>query len=130
MYINYLALVVAAVAAFVASTIWYIALNAQRQRLLGAAPQAGRRRFDGRVAAELGRNVVIAAAVAVLVAELGVVEVGGALTLALGLWIAFPVMILAGSVMWEKVPWPLAAIHAGDWIIKLVVMGLILTLWR
>ena len=130
MYINYLALVIAAGAAFIASTVWYIAFNARRQRLLGSAPQAGRRRFDRKVVAELGRNAVIAAAVAVLVAELGVVEAGGALTLALGLWIAFPVMILAGSVMWENVPLPLAAIHAGDWIIKLVLMGLILTLWR
>jgi len=28
------------------------------------------------------------------------------------LWIGFPVIILTGSVLWENIPWKLAAIHA------------------
>jgi hypothetical protein len=28
------------------------------------------------------------------------------------------------------VPWKLAAIHAGDWLVKLVVVTVIVSLWR
>ena len=31
-------------------------------------------------------------------------------------------VLLAGSVAHEKVPWRLAAIHAGDWLVKLVLI--------
>jgi hypothetical protein len=130
MSINYFALIVASVAAFIASSIWYVAFNEQRQRLLGTAPEAARRRPGWKVVVELARNVVIAAGVAVLLAMLGVAQATGALTLAAALWVAFPVMILLGSVMWENAPPPLAAIHSGDWLIKLILMSLVLTLWR
>jgi hypothetical protein len=39
-------------------------------------------------------------------------------------------VLLIGSVIWENVPPALAAIHAGDWILKLLAIGLIVTLWR
>jgi hypothetical protein len=39
-------------------------------------------------------------------------------------------MILAGSVLWDNRPWKLAAIHAGDWLVKLLVMAVILGVWR
>jgi hypothetical protein len=45
-------------------------------------------------------------------------------------WIGFPVMILLGSVQWEDVPWKLAAIHAGDWLVKLLILSVILGVWR
>jgi hypothetical protein len=55
---------------------------------------------------------IVVAAVAVLVAS-----TVWALGLALATWIAFPVVLLTGSVHWENVPWRLAAIHTGDWLI-------------
>ena len=54
----------------------------------------------------------------------------GALLLALVLWIAFPVVLLAGSVIWENVPAKLAALHAGDWLLKLALITTIVSLWR
>jgi Protein of unknown function (DUF1761) len=50
--------------------------------------------------------------------------------LGLALWVAFPVMLLLGSVVHEKVPWRLAALHAGDWLVKLLVISLIVGIWR
>jgi hypothetical protein len=32
--------------------------------------------------------------------------------------------------MYEKVPLALAAIHAGDWLIKLLVMAALIGLWH
>jgi hypothetical protein len=55
--------------------------------------------------------------------------VAGALGLAVGLWIAFPILLLAGSVVHEKVAWQLAGIHAVDWLAKLVIIGLVVTIW-
>jgi hypothetical protein len=52
--------------------------------------------------------------------------------LALGtvLWLGFPVVVLAGSVFHEHVPVPLAALHAGDWLLKLLAITTITTAWR
>ena len=46
------------------------------------------------------------------------------------LWLAFPLLLLAGSVVHENVPWQLAAIHAGDWLAKLAIVTVIVTVWR
>jgi hypothetical protein len=40
-----------------------------------------------------------------------------------------PAIILTGSVVHENVPWRLAAIHAGDWLLKLVVLAVIVGTW-
>jgi hypothetical protein len=61
---------------------------------------------------------------------LGITGWISAVKLGLWLWIGFPFMILVGSVLWDKVPWKLAAIHAGDWLVKLLVMAIILGVWR
>jgi hypothetical protein len=45
------------------------------------------------------------------------------------IWV-FPAMILLGSVVHENVPLLLAAIHAGDWLVKLLLMSVILGVWR
>jgi len=43
-------------------------------------------------------------------------------------WVGFPVIVLSGSVLHERVPWRLAAIHAGDWLMKLIAITLIVGL--
>jgi hypothetical protein len=45
-------------------------------------------------------------------------------------WIAFPVVLLLGSVIWEDVPMRLAAIHSGDWLFKVLAVTTIVTLWH
>jgi hypothetical protein len=39
-------------------------------------------------------------------------------------------MILLGSVVHENVPLMLAAIHAGDWLVKPLLMAVIIGVWR
>ncbi|GLZ44233.1 hypothetical protein Acsp06_04180 [Actinomycetospora sp. NBRC 106375] len=110
----------AAVAALVASGTYYGALGGVLARVRRAD---GPERSGGATAAvELARNVVLAAGVAVLLAAVGVAGVGAALLLAAGLWVAFPVVLLAGSVFHEGAPTAVAALHAGDWLIKLVIV--------
>jgi hypothetical protein len=128
--INLWAVAVATVAAFVASSVYYTAFDKLRATLLGTEPAANERPPAWKVGAELARSLVIAASLAVAVARLDVDGAGAVLLLALGVWLAFPVTILTGSVVWDDVPWRLAAIHAGDWLVKAVLIALLVGLWR
>jgi Protein of unknown function (DUF1761) len=127
--LNYLAIVGAALAAFVVSSVYYVGLGGQLAALSPAYADASRPPA-WKIAQEPVRNLVIASVVAGLADLVGIVDVAGALQLGLALWIAFPVMILAGSVIHENVPTKLAAIHAGDWLVKLVLVAVIVAVWR
>jgi hypothetical protein len=126
--VNTLAVGVAAVAAFLASGAFYGALGNRLARLSPAYAGPGRA-AAATAGVELVRNVVIALVVAGLTAGLGVDGLWPAVALALALWVAFPAVLLAGSVFHERVPVPLAAIHAGDWLIKLLLITGIVGLW-
>lgn len=54
----------------------------------------------------------------------------GALALALALWIGFALVLWAGEILHERTPWKLAAIHAGDWLIKLTAVTVIVGVWQ
>jgi hypothetical protein len=76
------------------------------------------------VVVELLRNALTAGLVAGLMAAAGwrgPVE-GMLLGLALGV---LPVVLLAGSVVWERVPVRSASAHAADWLAKLSAIGAI-----
>ncbi len=127
--LNYVAIIAAAVGAFVVSSVYYVGLGRQLAALSPAYAEASSPPA-WKIVQEPVRNLVIAAVVAGLSKLLGIAEVAGALQLGLALWIAFPVMILAGSVIHENVSTKLAAIHAGDWLLKLLLIGVIVSLWR
>jgi hypothetical protein len=127
--LNYLAVVVATVVAFVGSAVWYMVFSKQRAALSSAAATQTRP-SPKMIIIELVRTLVLAVVLALLVARLGVADWTGAVGLALALWIGFPVILLSGSVIYENVPWKLAAIHAGDWLVKLLIITLILGLWH
>lgn len=130
--INFVAVLVAAVAVQILSTIWYIVFAKKRAILMGEDPKANSmmRPSPVKMLLELVRNLVLVTVVAYLVGTASINEWSGALIFGLGLWIGFPLILLTGSIMWDKVPAKLAAIHAGDWLIKLVVVTSLLTLWH
>ena len=82
------------------------------------------------LALELAKALIVAAVIAGLVSLLGIADFASAVKLAVALWIAFPVVLLVGSVTQESVPLKLAAIHAGDWLAKLLIIAIIVSLWR
>lgn len=116
----------AAVAAFLLSGAYYAGFGS-RMATLSPAYAGPRRSAAATAGVELVRNVVLAAVVGRLVALLDP-GFGGAMVLALGLWVAFPVVLLAGSVFHERVPVALAVIHAGDWFVKLLVVAAIVAI--
>lgn len=126
--VNYLAVLAGAVVAFILSSVWYIVFDSQRAELSDAEP-AGRAPAPWKLAVEFLRSLIVAAVVAGLVANGDIDEPAGGALLGLVLWIAFPVVLLTGSVIWEKVPAKLAAIH-GDWLLKLVIVGVLIAAWQ
>jgi hypothetical protein len=125
--VNNRAVVAAAVAAFVAAALYYTVFSKQLSQLstseVSRSPVAT-------MLVELARSLVLAAVVAGLSARLGIVSWSGAVLFALVVWIGFPVLLLAGSVFHENVPWRLAALHAGDWLVKLLVIAVIVGVWH
>lgn len=79
---------------------------------------------------ELLRTLVVVVVVAGLASQTGTDEWSGGLVLGTALWIGFPLMLWAGAILHERVPWKLAAIHAGDWLIKLAVVTVIVSVWQ
>ena len=111
------------------SGVWYGAFGARLAALNDVYADASGMQLSTAVV-EVARNVVLAVVVAVGVDRMDLGGVGVALVAAVLTWVGFPVMILAGSVIHEKVPWRLAAIHVGDWLLKLVASCLVVVLWR
>jgi hypothetical protein len=131
--INYLAVVVAAVVAFVVSSVWYTAFGKARMKLLDQDPRATadmRKVPAWKKATELVRELVIAFVVARFVVLIGIVDWKSAVQLGVWLWFGFVFMILVGAVVWDNVPWKLTAIHAGDWLLKLPLIPVIVELWH
>ena len=128
--INHFAVVAAVVAAFVASSLWYspVLFGTKFIELSGFSRSAGPNIV--KVTGELLRTLILAYVLARLLALLNVVDWKDALSLGAWLWIGFPVVLPSGSVMWQNVPWMLAAIHAGDWLVKIILIAVILGVWR
>ena len=127
--LDWISIVVAAVAAFLVSTVYYIVFAARMVDLRGGDAGADGGMQPWKVGVQAIRDLVLATVVAALVALIGVTDVAGALALAAALWIGFPVVLLVGSVIWENVSPALAAIHAGDWLVKLLIVTMVVTLW-
>ncbi|HEX6207932.1 MAG TPA: DUF1761 domain-containing protein [Actinomycetota bacterium] len=129
--LNYAALAAAVASAFVISTTYYIVLGRQYAEARGLSPEAAEARPPAwKILVELARSLVVAAVVAGLAGLLETPDLGDAAGLGLALWIAFPVVLLVGSVTWDAARPRVAAIHAGDWLVKLVVIASIVGLWR
>jgi Protein of unknown function (DUF1761) len=134
-HVNTWAVLVAAVAVFVLGWLWYSPLLFFKpwMRLRGLDPvaaMAGAKMPVGKLLIELGRCLVLAYVIARFVALLGVSSWMGAVHFGLLLWIGFPAILLTGSVLWDNVPWKVAAIHAGDWLVKMLVIPIIVTVWH
>lgn len=117
----YLGIAIATVAAFLISSVFY-SLAPAAPPAHGAAAAGSRSPRPWQFAVEIVRSLLVAALVAGLLAVAGWDRVVDGLLLGLALTV-LPVVLLAGSVLWEGVPVRTAATHAVDWIIKLVAIG-------
>jgi len=123
--VSYLAVAVAAIAAFVFSFMWYSVFGQQMAKLHAAYADAAATPPAWKMLVELLRNLILAYVLARFAVLLGVAGWRGAVLLALWLWVGFPFVLWTGAIIWENVPLKLAAIHAGDWLAKLILIAVI-----
>ena len=130
---NYLAFVAAVVVAFVFSSLYYGVFAQEMTKLHAAKAGAAADMMapaPWKVLVEVGRTITIVYVLALLVGRLGIDDWKGAMRLAVMLWIAFSFVMWVGAIIWENVPVKLAAIHAGDWLIKTTLIAVIVAVWR
>jgi hypothetical protein len=123
-----LGIAVAAVAAFIISSVYYTVATPLERRAVGAAALDRGRPQPWKILTELLRTAIVASAFAWIAHHGGDLDIRHGLVLALIMWAGFPLVLLTGSVIWEKVHPATAAMHAGDWLIKLLLIAVILGL--
>ncbi|MFF0572957.1 DUF1761 domain-containing protein [Streptosporangium saharense] len=125
-----ISVVTASIVVFVLSSVYYALLTPVEKRLLGErAPDRGDRPPPLKILLELARGLVVAAVIAGLARYAGLTGVWPVVVLGLVLWAGFPAVLLTGSMMWERTPAATAALHAGDWLIKILVTSAIVGAW-
>lgn len=127
--ISFPAVLVAAPVVFLIGWTYYALLPAQwaEQSQTGAAAEQP---APWKLAVELGRGLILATVVAGLAAQGEIDRWSGSLLLGLVLWIGFPFVLWTGAIIWENTPWRLAALHAGDWLVKLLVVAVLVSVWQ
>lgn len=126
---DYRAVVAAGFAAFVMSSLYYSpALLGNVWHAvdpIGADTTLSLWKLPVEILSTLGVTYVVAR----LLARVGLDGVGNAVRLALLLWFGFSGLMWVGAVIWERNPWQVATIHSGDWLVKIVLISAVLSLW-
>ncbi|HEY4388193.1 MAG TPA: DUF1761 domain-containing protein [Ktedonobacteraceae bacterium] len=128
--INWWAIVVAALVAFVASSVWYIVLGKELATVSPAFAEGLQKRQPWKMLFVIAQHLLIALVLAYFIGRLGKVDWLGAVLIGVLLWIGLSAMQWVGSMVWEKVPLKLAVIHAGDWLVKLIIISALVGVWR
>ncbi len=131
--ISYFAIVTALFAAAVVSSVWYNPLLFGKQWMeLSGIKRAGVGNTTlpaWKFSIDLVRELVVVYVLARFVNKLRILDWKGAASLGFWMWLGFPVQMLVGASLWDNKPWTLDLIHAGDWLLKMVVTALILAKW-
>ncbi len=123
------AVLVATFAAFASGGAYYAVLGGRLADASDAAA-ADEQPPSWTYAAELLRCLVLATVVVGLASQGDVDELAGGLLLGVALWVGFPLVLWTGALIHERTPWRLAAIHAGDWLPKLLLVAAIASAWQ
>lgn len=129
-----LTVLVAAVAVFIAGWLWYSPLLFvkpwMRLRGLDPATAMSGKMPMGRVGIEFLRCLALSYLVCHLAMGLELQGIGRAVHAGVFFWVTFPVMVFVGMVLWENQNWKVAAIDAGDWLVKLIIIPVIYVLMK
>lgn len=127
--VSFLAILVAAIVVFVVGFAYYAVLGERLAEVSGAAA-VGEQPPPWKIAVEFSRGLILAAVIAGLASEAKIDQWTGGLLLGLALWTGFPFVLWTGAVIHENTPRKLAAIHAGDWLVKLPLVAVIVSVWQ
>lgn len=130
--VNYLAVVVAALANYLIGSLWYgVLFRKPWQRLSGVREM--KVTVLSVVLALIGALVtsyVLLHTLAFGSEYMKSYSVGTGLMGAFFIWLGFIAPVTLGAVIYEKRPWLLWVLNNAYWLISLLVMSIILTLWK
>lgn len=128
--INLLAVLAAAVAAFVASAVYYTVLGDLYLRLRGLDPSAVSMTPQvWEIVGQFARNLIVAFVFAYFIRRLEIVDWKESLRLGLWVWVGFQAIQIAGAVLHENYPLGLYVIHIGDALMTTLIMTTIIGAW-
>lgn len=126
--LNYLAIIVAAIAHMLVGLIWF------SRRLFGNAwfELTGKDLTPARAWLPLAvvGHLAIAFVLAILFSLAGVTTIPGGVALAVLVWLGFIVTLEIGELVWEKIPFQLFVIRIGNHLVAMSLAGAILAAWR
>lgn len=131
--INYWVVLVAAVIAFGVGGVWYSPVMFQKRwmHLLGdTGQQKGGLSPTQAMGIEFGAILLASYVLAQLVVLINVVTLSAALQLGFWLWLGFQAPMLLAGVLFERRPFQLFLINAGQRLVAILVMVAILGSWH
>jgi hypothetical protein len=136
--INYLAILIAAIASMVIGFLWYgpifgkkwIAMMGWSEEQITEAKKKGMAKsYVLNFIGSLVMSYVLAHALIFASAYMKVDGVSAGVTVGLWNWLGFIAPVTLGAVLWERRPWKLWVLNNGYYAVALVIMGIILAIW-
>jgi hypothetical protein len=137
-HVNFLAVIAAAVVNMVLGTLWYgKVFGKQWKVLMGFTDESMKSMSMTPVKAIVGGFItaflmahVLNYSIIFSSTVMGQVGLKSGLQCSFWNWVGFIVPLTAGAVLWEGKPWKLFFLNASYWLVALLSMGAILSLWR
>lgn len=131
--VNYIAVIVAAIAAFAAGMVWYspAVMGKKYMKVMGKTEKDMKKEMKGMNGAMVKgfiMNLLMAYILATLFGITGVYTLMDGLQGAFWIWLGFVVTTLYGAVIWEKKSMDWFIISAGHYLVAMLVMGIVLVL--
>ena len=137
--INYLAVLVAAVASMVVGFLWYgpvfgkvwmKEMGMSKEKMDAAMKRSMGRSYALMFVGSLVMSYVLAHATIFAGAYFKITGVSAGLMSGFWNWMGFVAPVTLGSVLWEGKSWKLWVLNNGYYLVTLLVMGTILSVWQ
>ena len=126
--INYLAVAVAAVLAFVFGAVYYGVLSKPWQEAARITPEQARP-GPALLAITFVCELVAAFMLAAFIVWLGRAALGGGLAVGFFAWLGFVLPVMAMNHRYQGFGWDLTAIDGGHWLAARLIMGGVIGWW-
>lgn len=132
--INIFALVAAGVTSVVIGAVWYTpaVFGTAWMSLAGLTAEraeTAKKRMPYMAVGGFLASVILAWVLAQFVSALNIIAFGDALIIGFWMWFGFMVPVLIGPVLWEQKSIKYFAINAGYWLVTILAIATIVTLW-
>lgn len=127
MAVNYLAVLLAAVASFVLGWVWYGPLFGKTWVKLSGKEMGDKDKMPMAMGLTFVAALVTAYVLAALLGLTGSKDLVGAFTIAFWVWLGFQATLLLGGVLWGKQSWNLYFLNVTHKLLDLLVIAAVLS---